>query len=69
MPATRAPFGIDDAKSFDANLLAFVDSLAPDDRALAEVLRSELPLLLRGELDLAGLWVALHTVASASESP
>jgi hypothetical protein len=40
MPTTTAAFGIDDAKSFDANLSAFIDSLAADDPTLAEVLRS-----------------------------
>jgi hypothetical protein len=68
MPAPTAPFGIDDGKSFDANLLAFIDSLAADDPALAEVLRSELPRLLRGEIEFASLWDALKTAVSGSAS-
>jgi hypothetical protein len=68
MSTAAATFGIDDAKSFDANLVAFVESLIGDDPALAEVLRSELPKLLRGEADTAALWDALNTAAAGSAS-
>jgi hypothetical protein len=65
MPTTTAAFGIDDAKSFDANLSAFIDSLAVDDPTLAEVLRSQLPRLHRGETGYAALWDALNTAVAA----
>ncbi len=65
MPTTSSAFTIDDAKSFDANLTAFVGSLVGDDPALAAVLGSELPRLLSGEIDAAALWDALNAAASA----
>ena len=68
MPTTTAAFGIDDAKSFDANLSAFIDSLATDDPALAEVARSQLPGLLRGETGYTALWDALNAAAAESAS-
>jgi hypothetical protein len=68
MSTATDSFEIDDARSFDANLVAFVESLIRDDPTLAEVLRSELPKLLRGEVDTAALWDALNTAAAGSAS-
>jgi hypothetical protein len=70
MPGTATGFKIDDAKSFDANLVAFFELLIVDDPALARVLESGLPKLLRGDIDTADLWDALNTAAAAgSASP
>jgi hypothetical protein len=68
MPTAAAPFEIDDAKSFEANLAAFIESLVGDAPALAEVLKSELPKLLRGDIDAAALWDALNAAAAGSAS-
>jgi hypothetical protein len=66
MPASTGPFEIDDTKSFDANLSTFLDALAADDRALADVLKTQLPRLLKGETTSSAIWNALSTAATAS---
>jgi hypothetical protein len=68
MPSRPPDFDIDDAKSFDANLLGFVGTLEATDPALAAVLRAGLPKLLSSEIDKAALWETLLTAAAESES-
>ena len=51
MPSSALRFEIDDAKSFDATLTVFCESLVADDPALAEILKTALPKLFRGEID------------------
>jgi hypothetical protein len=53
-------FDIDDAKSFDGNLTDFLQSLSADDPTLAATLASELPRLLRDEIQVADVWDALR---------
>lgn len=52
-------FEIDDAKTFDANLAAFIDTLASIDPHLAAAAKAELPKVLRGEIDKTQFWDAL----------
>jgi hypothetical protein len=68
MPADASRFEIDDTKSFDANLEEFCESLVGDDSALAEILKTELPKLLRGEIDRAAFWDALHSATAENAS-
>ncbi len=69
MPTRTGVFEIDDTKSFDANLAAFIESLEADDPVLAGALKTELLRLLRGECDISGLWDALAQAAAAESSP
>jgi hypothetical protein len=59
MPATPAVFDIDDAKLFQENLDAFLESLKADDPGLAAVFSAELPKLARGEITATALYDAL----------
>ena len=68
MPADASRFEIDDTKSFDASLEEFCKSLVGDNSALAEILKTELPKLLRGEIDRAAFWDALHSAAAENAS-
>ena len=68
MPSSTSRFEIDDAKSFDANLEAFCELLVADDPALAEILKTELPKLLRGEIDRAAFWDSLHAATAENAS-
>jgi hypothetical protein len=65
MPSVR--YDIDDTKTFDANLQAFIESLQSDDPQLAEVLKTKLRKLLRGEIDRPALWNALHAAIAERE--
>ena len=69
MPSTRAHFDIDDAKSFDDNLAAFIDSLGAVDAALASAMKTEFGRLLRGEIDRPAFWDALLAAANGSQQP
>jgi hypothetical protein len=68
MPSGASRFEIDDAKPFDANLEAFCESLVADDPTLAEILKSELPKLLRGEIDRVAFWDSLHAATAENAS-
>ena len=59
MPSRPPAFDIDDAKSFDANLQGFFETLEAGDPALAAVLKTKLLNLLSGETDKTALWDAL----------
>ena len=61
MPATPARFEIDDGKSFQENITAFLESLKVDDPVLAATLLAELPKIVRGETTPAALYDALAT--------
>ena len=63
MPSNAPRFEIDDTKSFDANVAAFCESLVADDSALADILKTELPKLLRGEINREAFWNTLHAAA------
>jgi hypothetical protein len=65
MPPAPPAFDIDDAKSFNHNLSAFLDSLKSDDPALAKALLQELPKMLRGEITTPDLYDALAAVLEA----
>jgi hypothetical protein len=67
MPNTPPIFDIDDAQSFDSNLKTFLDTLEAHDPALAAVMRTRLPELLRAQIGKTALWDALLAAASKSD--
>ena len=68
MRGRPAPFDIDDAKPFDANLQGFFETLGADNPALAAVLKAELPKLLADDTEKTAIWDALLAAAAESEA-
>jgi hypothetical protein len=66
--ATPPPFDIDDAKSFDENVLEFMQSLSRDDATLAAALAAILPRIDSGALQISEIWDELEHALESEQS-